>query len=281
MNIFFYNYSMDHKMAKEIYEKNKLSITYDEFVSLMEQLQNSFQTLYSNDTEYKCNNKIIDTDKSLKISNSLISNEIEITDNSTLELNSNSSELNELSNMYESSKTKEISESDLLSFGNNKIKIINYMDINEDNVSQISTDNLSENLLDKSSSISYPSEFTSDKKLNFNGDTLISYSSEQLKESQKIFKTNNDTIEKNNFNYTSSKNNTSTISNTDTNSNTNSSDIKLNKSLELTKMSNESKNNNINEILTQSINKINIKVNPNIKYNIDIDVDNNINISIK
>lgn len=263
-----------NKTIKEIYEKNKLSISYNEFISLIKQLQDSCENIDFDDM--KNTKEIFDQNK---LNSSFISQEIN--ENSTLYLDTTDEQTHEsLCELSSIESSNSNSGSNTLSFENDKIKIINYMDINEDNVSKILLDKSSNtsNSNDLSETLSYPSEFTSEKK-SLKNDTLISYSSFPQSEIIKSmdfdkYKNLNDDENLNNLNnnYLELENK---ISNFDANN-----PIKYSKSSK-TISSENSKNTKNNDNNTElGGKKINIKVNPKIEYLLDIDLNNNISITI-
>ena len=265
----------DKNIVKEIYEKekDKISISYDEFILLIEQLHKSFENI-----------NLVHTDSSLVLS------DMKTTDNLTIvsadSSNSKTCESEETSELQESSKTfesidtdntyKSINTNNLLYhlalgqskkktsdivdttiFENDEQNILNFINIEEDNLSKKSfkssskSQNVLENIIE---TLSYPSKFTSENDCAFFDE--FSISSYDTNKSQK-----NKQFDKQTQLTDTTKSNKSNKSNKSIESNR--TDIFLK-----------------NEKIAKKTNKINIKVNPNIEYSLNIDINNDICISI-
>lgn len=231
-------------IVKQFYEKekNKLSISYEEFILLIEQLYESFENINSVNSN---NNVDISSYKSIEITETSKTLELDDTDEST--------EINSLSSEQSTIKTSDISNSKL--YENEEHNILNFINIEDNDLSKnlFKSSNVSES---KTETLSYPSEFTSENYNNFFNNVNISSSFHELSLSpQSINK--------------SQKNKKLTqltqLTDTTKSDKSNNSGIFLKS----------------DKIIKKTPNKININVNPNIEYNLNIDINNDIYISIE
>ena len=239
---------MENIISKDIYEKekDKLSISYNEFISIINELFNSSELM----------NKIIENNsKEISITQTnLTSNTNEISENSIHQSISTSSSSSSNNLVIENSDTINSSTTDSLFFDNKKINILKNIQMNDDKTNE----DLNSSEIDNESlnSISTPSDFTIQKpsKLNFNNNSLNDIN---FFESTEFTDT------------TISSNSTNSIIFTDFTINS-----ELKKNIEQNKIK---KNYNSKQI---KLKNINIKINPKLKYNLNINFDDNIDITI-
>ena len=242
---------MNNNVIKEIYKekKDKMDISYDEFISVINELYNSCELV-------NIYNLLKDINSSYEKKKSS-------------EINLDLSEISENSLTKSSSTTNSSNEKLSIEsiFLNEKINVINTF--NNENFDSF----FSSNLLNptNSSSIDSPSHITVENSSSIDSPSQISIEnssnqSPHLKFNPKNFFKNTSKTNKHNNYFKISENQKF-------NSSMNDKSIS-DKSIFSKKTKNNKKQNSI------QVGKINIKVNPNVKYDLDIDLNNNINISI-
>ena len=242
----------NNTFTKEIYEKNinNQPITYDQFIYLANQLLKSYEL-----TDNICQNNSSSTldlnsssDKEIGIDSKNYTPDLKLkstsTSTSTLDkeigINSENSTLDSENSTLESENSTLFSESTSDSSYSTDYEISN----NICNFIKLGSNN---KLSSSTNTLSYPSEFT--KKNLFMDSNDLSDTHESIKS----------------INFIELSESTQ--------------DVKLNDTLDLKNknQSNSIIDDNINKI---QYGKINIRVNPKIKFNLDIDINNDINISI-
>lgn len=299
-------------IIKEFYEKEKnhLTMSYDEFILLIENLYKTFENKNCN---YTNNNTKSDNSNNIKMYDDLMTNCSKSTENNKskhsfieelmsgqdiINLSKTLNYLSEFTGGDLDSFTKNIEDSiskfsledlktledTIKAFSNSQELKSNNEVNNDDNNEDNSFTKNSQNLENEIKTLSYPSDFTSDSSSDFLKNINSQNSFEELSVSsldsnrfkKKIKKFNKNTkfsepINSDTYTDIDSTTDTNIDNNTDTNTNIDSNS-------NMDKFSKPFKNKKISK---NTRGKINIKVNPHINYDLNIDINDNICISIQ